>query len=241
MRRRARRRIARCWCAARRSRCYPHLRLGLPAERAPACTLWRGGGRTWCTSPPKGRWAGRRCSAARELELPVTLGLPHQLPGLQRATTGWAGCAAPILAYLRRFHNRTRLHDGADRSAARASCRRPASSARVVVARGVDTQLFDPARRSDDLRRHWGVADGDARGAVRRPPGGGEEPRRAAAGLRGDARRSTPRLRLVLVGDGPLRAALRAALPRGGVRRPAQRRPTWRRTMRRPTCSSSPA
>ena len=31
----------------------------------------------------------------------------------------------------------------------------------MVVARGVDTQLFDPARRSEALRRQWGVAEGD--------------------------------------------------------------------------------
>ena len=82
----------------------------------------------------------------------------------------------------------------------------------AVVARGVDTRQFDPARRSEALRARWGV-DADTlvvccvgRLAPR------EEPGRAAARLRGHARASSRRPRLVLVGDGP--AARRAASAR---------------------------
>ena len=82
----------------------------------------------------------------------------------------------------------------------------------VVVARGVDTQLFDPARRSEALRRHWGVAQGD--GVVLYVGRLAAEKNldlllQAFAAMQ----QINPRLRLVLVGDGPLRDALRQRCP----------------------------
>jgi glycosyltransferase involved in cell wall biosynthesis len=82
----------------------------------------------------------------------------------------------------------------------------------VVVARGVDTQLFDPARRSQTLRQQWGAAEGD--GVVLYVG-------RLAAEKNLDAllqafaamRQLNPRLRLVLVGDGPLRERLGQRCP----------------------------
>jgi hypothetical protein len=46
--------------------------------------------------------------AALQLRLPVVLGLPHQLPCLQPALRHRLA-ARPIMAYLRKFHNRTAL------------------------------------------------------------------------------------------------------------------------------------
>ena len=40
---------------------YPNLRMGVPAKRRAGAAVVASTGPTSCTSPPKGRWAGRRC------------------------------------------------------------------------------------------------------------------------------------------------------------------------------------
>jgi glycosyltransferase involved in cell wall biosynthesis len=91
----------------------------------------------------------------------------------------------------------------------------------TVVSRGVDTQLFCPARRSVALRRAWGAAPGDVvvacvgRLAPEKNLGVVIEAYEAIA-------RVMPRTRLVIVGEGPQRAELQARCPRAhfaGARR----------------------
>ena len=81
-----------------------------------------------------------------------------------------------------------------------------------VVARGVDTQLFNPARRSQDLRRSWGVEASDVVALyVGRLAPEKNLPLvlQAFEAMRG----VMPRGKLVLVGDGPARAVLQAKHP----------------------------
>jgi len=81
-----------------------------------------------------------------------------------------------------------------------------------VVSRGVDTGLFAPARRSSQLRASWGAGSDDVVALyVGRIAPEKNLPivLRAAEAMRA----ANPRLRLVLVGDGPDRAALQARHP----------------------------
>jgi glycosyltransferase involved in cell wall biosynthesis len=122
---------------------------------------------------------------------------------------GWL--CRPLARYLRWFHNRTagtlvpsvdlrdRLHGEGFRNL-------------HVLERGVDTILFAPTRRSAALRREWGAGEGDlvvlsvGRLAV--------EKNVALAVRTYRAMQAVPRVRrFVLVGEGPLGAALRAAHP----------------------------
>ena len=81
-----------------------------------------------------------------------------------------------------------------------------------VVARGVDTRRFDPARRDAALRAQWGAAADDpvllhvGRIAAEKNLG-------TLFAAYEEARRRAPRARLVLVGDGPMRAELKARCP----------------------------
>ncbi len=71
---------------------------------------------------------------------------------------GWLRGA--ITAYLRRFHNRTDC-TMVPTAALQAELQAAGFERTVVVARGVDTVSFDPARRSAALRQQWGAAADD--------------------------------------------------------------------------------
>jgi glycosyltransferase involved in cell wall biosynthesis len=77
------------------------------------------------------------------------------------------------------------------------------------VARGVDTRQFDPARRSAELRRSWGVGEDDPVALHVGRLGPEKNPEDLIAAFEA-MRAREPRAKLVLVGDGPHRAQLQA-------------------------------
>jgi len=189
--------------------CYPHLRLGLPAGRE-LRRLWRRRRPDLvhiATEGPLG-WSALR--AARELDIAVTSDFRTNFQAYSgHYRLGWL--RGVIAAYLRRFHNLAGC-TMVPTEALRAELQAAGFERTVVVARGVDTQRFSPARRSEALRRQWGVADGDAvvlyvgRLAAEKNL---ELLLQAFAAMR----QINPRMQLVLVGDGPLRAALGERCP----------------------------
>ncbi len=82
----------------------------------------------------------------------------------------------------------------------------------TVMGRGVDTTLYSPTKRDWQLRRRWGAEKGDP---VMIYVGRIAEEKNLAATMRAyEAMRvHNPRLKFVLVGDGPLREKLRAQHP----------------------------
>ena len=115
--------------------------------------------------------------------------------------------------YLRWFHNRSAL------------TLVPSTSQRVELARrhferldllprGVDSQLFSPAKRQDALRQSWGLRENDiALLHVGRlaPEKNLDALKRCLDALQ--ARYPARRFKLIVVGDGSKRAALEASLP----------------------------
>jgi glycosyltransferase involved in cell wall biosynthesis len=115
--------------------------------------------------------------------------------------------------YLRWFHNGTRLTLVPSVSQ-RLELERRGFERLALLSRGVDSQLFNPARRSTALRESWGMGSDDiallhvGRLAVEKNLG---LLKRCL-----DALRSTypqRRVKLIVVGDGPQRAALEQQLP----------------------------
>lgn len=188
---------------------YANLQLGLPAQKVLL--------RRWSHQRPdvvqvvtEGPLGWSALTAARKLRLPVISEFHtnfHRYTG--HYGVGWL--KRPIAAYLRKFHNRADL----TLVPTRALCAELAGQGipRVdVVSRGVDTTLFDPARRSDALRRQWGLAPDDL--AVLYV--GRVAPEKNLTLLEQAfvaVRARHPRARLVLVGDGPALPQLRARLP----------------------------
>ncbi len=188
---------------------YPHLKMGLPAKKA-LVRLWsleRPDVVHVATEGPLGYSALR---AARQLKLPVTSDFRTNFHAYsEHYGVGWM--RAPIMVYLRRFHNAT-LGTMVPTEPLRAELTAIGFHNVSVVSRGVDTTLFDPARRDEGLRRSWGVAADDlvvvcvGRLAPEKNLGVLLEAFR-------EIRESDPRARLLLVGDGPLQAQLAREMP----------------------------
>jgi glycosyltransferase involved in cell wall biosynthesis len=189
---------------------YPQLKLGLPARRA-LKTRWalrRPDVVHLVTEGPLG-WSALQ--AAQQLKLPVVSDFRTNFHAYSRHY-GMAWLRGPILTYLRKFHNRTACTmvptDGL-----RAELARSGFAGLRVVARGVDTRLFDPARRSAALRAAWGAGPADlvvlcvGRLAAEKNLGLLVQAFEAIAA-------QDRRARLVLVGDGPEREALQQRCPR---------------------------
>jgi glycosyltransferase involved in cell wall biosynthesis len=188
---------------------YPNLRMGVPSKRA-LVHLWslrRPDVVHIATEGPLG-WSALQ--AARHLKLPVTSDFRTNFHAYgQHYRVGWL--ARPIMAYLRKFHNRTACTMVPTESL-RAQLSALGFERLHVVGRGVDTRLFSPQRRSEALRKEWGVAaDAPVMVCVGRlaPEKNLKtvlEAYAALAGVRPDAK-------LVFVGDGPMRAELQARCP----------------------------
>ncbi|MEF8717089.1 MAG: glycosyltransferase family 1 protein [Candidatus Accumulibacter necessarius] len=188
---------------------YPNLKMGLPAKRAliKQWTLHRPDIVHIVTEGPLG-WSALQ--AALKLKIPVcsdfrtnfhTYSLHYGIGWLKR----------PIVDYLRKFHNHTLLtmvpteHMRAELAASGFRNLR-------VVARGVDTQLFNPARRSEALRQSWNATP-ETPIVIHVGRLAAEKNLTALTEAFTAIRARQPKARLLLVGDGPERKALGARLP----------------------------
>jgi glycosyltransferase involved in cell wall biosynthesis len=188
---------------------YPELKLGLPGKRAliQAWTLRRPDLVHIATEGPLG-WSALQ--AARRLRLPVTSDFRTNFHAYsQHYGVGWL--RKPILGYLRKFHNLTQL-TMVPTQALRAELMNSGFQNVQVVARGVDTQLFNPARRSEALRASWGA---QAHSLVLLVVGRLAAEKNLDMALRAfEAMRAKHAdVKLVFVGDGPLREPLRQRCP----------------------------
>ena len=188
---------------------YPDLRMGLPCGRR-LRELWtadRPDVVHIATEGPLG-WSALR--TATRLGLPVTSDFRTNFNAYS-THYGIGLMHRPITAYLRWFHNATARTTVPTSRLAR-QLERQGFRSLAVVSRGVDSTRFRPSRRDADLRRQWGADDDDL---VVLSVG------RLAAEKNLETLRSTweaiqrvdPRVRLVVVGSGPMRAALQAACP----------------------------
>ena len=197
---------------------YPQLKMGLPSRRALV--------RHWTTHRPdvvhivtEGPLGWSALQAALHLRLPVVSDFRTNFHAYSRHY-GVAWLRDPIMAYLRKFHNRAAC-TMVPTEALRTELRDSGFRRLRVVSRGVDTRLFDPARRSQALRRDWG-ADEHSTVVI---CVGRLAPEKNLGSLVDafQAMRERDRtVRLVLVGDGPERARLQQRCPDAvlaGVRR----------------------
>ena len=188
---------------------YPNLKMGLPSKKAlvDLWTLRRPDVVHIATEGPLG-WSALR--AALRLKLPVTSDFRTNFHAYSRHYgVGWL--YRPIMAYLRKFHNRTQC-TMVPTEALKRELSGIGFRALTVLARGVDVELFNPRRRSDELRRRWGAG---ARTTVvlyvgRVAP---EKNLGTLAAAFDAMRRANADMRLAIVGDGPARGSLQQRCP----------------------------
>ena len=188
---------------------YPGLRLGLPAKHKLV--------RRWTEQRPdivhlvtEGPLGASALAAARKLGIPVSSDFHTNFHSYsQHYGFGWL--QKTVAAHLRNLHNRTdatlvptlELRD---------TLAKDGYQNLHVVARGVDTTLFHSGKRSSALRQQWGVADNEQ---VVIHVGRIAAEKNLPLVLRSFAamQSANPKLKLVLVGDGPLREQLQRQYP----------------------------
>lgn len=188
---------------------YPGLRFGLPAGGRLA-RQWRQRRPDLVHVVTEGPLGWSAVSTARRLGIPVTSGFHTNFDRYSvHYGVGWLRPA--VAAYLRTLHRRTRA-TMVPTAALAADLAGGGIAGVRVVGRGVDTALYDPARRSPGLRSSWGVAHGAPVclyvGRLA-PEKNLALARRAFAAIR--ARH--PAARMVWVGDGPSATQLAAEHP----------------------------
>jgi glycosyltransferase involved in cell wall biosynthesis len=188
---------------------YQELRLGLPAKRR-LLRLWREQRPDIVHIVTEGPLGASGLRAARRLGLPVSSGFHTNFAAYSRHY-GVGLMTRVVAGYLRSLHNRTdctlvptremqqRLEGAGYRHV-------------EVLGRGIDTGLFDPARRSEALRASWGAAPGDT--VVLHVGRLAREKNLDLFAEAAQAMRSiNPRVVVVIVGDGPEGEFLRRRHP----------------------------
>jgi len=188
---------------------YSELRMGLPAKRELH--------RLWAKQRPdivhiatEGPLGWSALQVARKLKLPVSTDFRTNFHAYsQHYGIGWLSGA--IRVYLKKFHNR------ADITMVPTAMLQQELQAKGfervhVVPRGVDTSQFSPSYRSQALRDAWGVSAADkvllyvGRLAAEKNLG-------LVVQAYLQAKQQDNRLRMVLVGDGPMRESLQQQHP----------------------------
>jgi glycosyltransferase involved in cell wall biosynthesis len=188
---------------------YPELRFGLPAHRS-LRRIWHNERPDIvhiATEGPLG-WSALR--VARQLNIP-TVSSFHTNFHSYGSHYGYGFLKRMVLGWLRHCHNRTRLTFVPSADVIR-QLQSDGFANLKLLARGVDTALFGPHRRSPELRRDWGATPSTPV-ALYVGRLAGEKNLGLVVEAWQHMRSRLPELKLVLVGDGPARSALARQAP----------------------------
>ena len=188
---------------------YPGLRFGLPCAGR-LIQAWKRDTPDAIYVATEGPLGGSALKAARRLGIPAATGFHTRFDEYMR-DYGAPFLVGTALAWMRRFHN------GAD--ATLVPTRELAEFLRargfedvVRLPRAVDTELFDPRRRSAALRREWGLDD-DGFAAIYVGRIAPEKNLDLAVRAFRALQQQRPQARFVWVGDGPAREKLQRDNP----------------------------
>ena len=188
---------------------YSGLKSGLPAKGL-LLRLWQKQRPDVINIATEGPLGWSALSAARQLKIPVIAEFHTNFHSYTKHY-GIGLLRGPIAVYLRHFHNK-------------AACTLvPTAELQLqleqqgyrnvrVVSRGVDTALFNPARRNRALRASWG-ADNNTPVVILVSRIAAEKNLSVAIEAFEQMRKVNPQAKMVLVGDGPARAGLQKQYP----------------------------
>lgn len=188
---------------------YPQLKLGLP-NKGGLVKAWRLQRPDLVHIATEGPLGWSALQAARFLKIPSTSDFRTNFHSYSQHY-GAAWLSKPIMGYLRKFHNHTQLTMVPTR-ALRQDLMGKGFHNLHVVGRGVDTALFNPARRSEALRQSWQAGP---QTLVLLSAGRLAKEKNLDVTLDSflALKAQGHDVRLVLAGDGPYRSALQARCP----------------------------
>lgn len=149
-------------------------------------------------------------NAARRLSIPVSSTFHTNFQDYC-ADYGAAFAERGMLAYLRWFHNACALTTVPDPSLI-ARLEQEGIERLEMLGRGADTELFAPSRRCSKLRAEWGATD-DCPIAIYVGRVAAEKDIPLSLEAWSAARKLCPSLKMVVVGDGPIRKKLARQWP----------------------------
>jgi glycosyltransferase involved in cell wall biosynthesis len=188
---------------------YPQLKLGFPSKKS-LVSAWRLKRPDLVHIATEGPLGWSALQAARVLRLPVTSDFRTNFHSYSKHYgIGWL--SKPIVAYLRKFHNRT-LCTMVPTNALKTQLQASGFDNLRVVARGVDTQLFHPGQRSQSQRAQW-QADEDTLVLLSVGRLAAEKNLQLIVDTYQVLQQNKRRIKLVFAGDGPYRTQLQADCP----------------------------
>ncbi len=185
---------------------YPQLKLGFPSKKS-LVSAWRLKRPDLVHIATEGPLGWSALQAARVLRLPVTSDFRTNFHSYSKHYgIGWL--SKPIVAYLRKFHNRT-LCTMVPTNALKTQLQASGFDNLRVVARGVDTQLFHPGQRSQSQRAQW-QANEDTLVLLSVGRLAAEKNLQLIVNTYQVLQQNKRRIQLVFAGDGPYRTQLEA-------------------------------
>ncbi|MFT3782219.1 MAG: glycosyltransferase family 1 protein [Nibricoccus sp.] len=188
---------------------YPSMRIGFPVRQR-LLRAWRKERPAVVHVATEGPLGWAAVSAAQKLQIPLTssfhtnfhsYGKHYGLPFLTR----------PALAYLRYFHNRTRITLSPTEEL-NAKLTAAGFQNMRLLSRGVNTQRFSPAKRDPELRRSWG-AQSDELVVIHVSRVAAEKNFPLLLDAFAAIRAKQPTTKFVITSDGPLRKKLERRYP----------------------------
>jgi glycosyltransferase involved in cell wall biosynthesis len=189
---------------------YPGLKLGLPAKRR-LIELWTEQRPDVVHLVTEGPLGSSALAAARKLGIPVSSDFHTNFHSYSRHY-GFGLLQKTVAAYLRNLHNRTDT-TLVPTQELRNTLAQDGYQNLQVVARGVDTTLFHPDKRSEKLRLQWGVIAEDELVVIYVGRISAEKNMPLVLRTFKAMQAINPKLKLVLVGDGPVRAEMQRQNP----------------------------
>lgn len=188
---------------------YQGLKLGLPAKHR-LVKLWTAQRPDIVHLVTEGPLGSSALAAARKLGIPVSSDFHTNFHSYSQYY-GFGWLQKTVAGYLRNLHNRTDATLVPTQELRNALAQDGYRNLQIV-GRGVDTTLFHPGRRSAKLRRQWGLADGEM-AVISVGRVSAEKNLPLVLSTFKSMQASNPKLKLVVVGDGPVRASLQRQNP----------------------------
>jgi glycosyltransferase involved in cell wall biosynthesis len=189
---------------------YPGLKLGLPAKQR-LIKLWTEHRPDVVHLVTEGPLGSSALSAARKLGIPVSSDFHTNFHSYSRHY-GFGLLQRVVAAHLRKLHNRTDT-TLVPTNELRDTLAKEGYQNLQVVARGVETSLFHPGKRSEKLRLQWGLLSDDDLAVIYVGRISAEKNLPLVLRTFKAMQTINPKMKLIMVGDGPVRAQLQRENP----------------------------